>query len=383
MKRRKRLALALGCVLIVLGAIALLWFKTGGGSGPKSTAWSIQPDQFPIGTVLQGSRVEMDLGLFSGRKPAPLPSFISQLPLPLRRASESVADAVRTAMTRLGLRVRVEAPPFVTVTQKSIQVHVSQGPFAVISLRLKTDQPGQWHGNLVVRLSGSAFGATNIVVPLSVNVAASGLQRWSVLIASSPYQEYATGNGSDFEPLGALNRRLAERGVRVDYCRNLAQPFSGYRTILLADSQMAGLAPPQAQQLKSFVTGGGRLILAANAFFVPTVPTANTLLESYGLQIVNQDAGMAVTNAGVVPDVLTSEVVHVDFFRPSIISVTDPAQGKILVQAEDSEGGYVAVSRQPSRGEVIVVTQSLWWSWIASDPTAADNSLLLENLLAR
>ena len=72
-----------------------------------------------------------------------------------------------------------------------------------------------------------------------------------------------------------------------------------------------------------------------------------------------------------------------DFFRPSQIDVTDPAQGKLLVKAEDGHGGYLAVSRKPSRGEVIVLAQSLWWSWIRSDPAKADNLRLLENLLAR
>jgi len=145
---------------------------------------------------------------------------------------------------------------------------------------------------------------------------------------------------------------------------------------------MAELNPAQTEQVRKFVAGGGRLILAANAFYVPTVRKANTVLSSYGLQIIDRDAGQAVTNSRVVSDLLTRGVRAVDFHRPSQIDVTDLSQGKLLVESEDGQGGYVAISRQTPRGEVIVLTQSLWWTWIRSDPAKADNRLLLENLLA-
>ncbi len=382
MRRRTRLALALVCVLVVLGGFLWLWFTSAAQPAPKSLAWTIQPDQFPVGTVLQGSRVEMTLGLFSGMRPAPLPGFISRLPSPLRPAAEWAATTVRTTAAKLSLRVRVEAPPFVRITEKQVLLHPYQGPFAVISLQLKTDRPGEWHGNLRIRLSGGPYGVTNIVVPLSAKVMAVAAPKKAVLITASPYQEYSTQDGANYEPLAALNSRLSQQGIRVDFCRTLPRRLSDYRGILLADTEMAGLGPPQMKQLKSFVGGGGRLILAATAFFVPTVPRANTLLQSYGLQIVDQDAGQAITNSRVISDVLTVGIKHVDFFRPSQINVTDPAQGKILVEAEDGQGGYIAVSRQSSRGDVVVLTQSLWWSWIRSDPAKADNSRLWEHLLA-
>ena len=75
-------------------------------------------------------------------------------------------------------------------------------------------------------------------------------------------------------------------------------------------------------------------------------------------------------------------MTKVDFFRPSPISVTNPSQGKLLVKSDDRVNGYVAVSRQSGRGDVIVLTQSLWWTWIRSDPANADNLRLFENLLA-
>ena len=325
----------------------------------------------------------MTLGVFAQRKPSPLPGFFSGLPSPMRNAVEWIAEKIHTLSAKLSLRMRVEAPPFVRITQKEVQVRGSQGSVAVVSIELKTDKPGDWRGNLVVRLTGGPYGATNVIVPLSAKVLGTSTSSpRAVLITASPYAEYSTGNGRDFEPVAALCSRLSEQGLRVDFCRTFPDSLSLYRSILLADSEMAGLGSAQTLQLRSFVAGGGRIILAANAFFVPTVPSANRFLRSFGLQIVDQDAGLNITNSRVVSDVLTFGIKHVDFFRPSLINVTDPLQGKLLVESGDGEGGYVAVSRQPSRGEVIVVTQSLWWNWIHSDPAKADNSLLLENLLA-
>ena len=89
-----------------------------------------------------------------------------------------------------------------------------------------------------------------------------------------------------------------------------------------------------------------------------------------------------MTNAQVVANLLTGGAKQLDFHRPSLIVVTDPSQGELLVRSGDDPGGFVAVSRQAGRGEVIVLTQSLWWSWIRSDPAKVDNLPLLENLLA-
>lgn len=384
MRRRTRLATALACAVTAL--IALIWLLLRPATAPSRTpiAWRLQPDSYPLGTLHQGSQVEMSLGVFSGMKPAPMPAFLTSLPSPLKKLSEWTVSQYRDWAARLGLNVRIEAPAFVKVERTEVTSHSSQGPFVTISFRLITDSPGDCRGNLVVRLKGGAYGVTNLLVPVSARiVAAPGTNARPVLITETPYECYATGDGKDFEPLATLNRRLSERGVKVDFCRHLPRNLNGYGTILLAGSEMARLDSAQTKSLRQFVAGGGRLILAANAFFVPTVPKANTLLNPYGLQIVDRDAGWAVTNAQVVPDILTEGIKHVDFHRPSLITVTDPSQGKLFVFAGDAPGGFMAVSRQGGRGEVLVLTQSLWWTWIGAEPSKADNLLLLENLLVR
>jgi len=370
------------CAILAVLGLVLLLFRTSSAPSGTPIAWQLQPDSFPMGTVLQGSRVEMSLGLFSGLKPAPMPTFLTSLPPPLSKAADWTVEQFRTTAAKLSLRVRVEAPVFIEIERTEVRLHASQGPYVVISFRVKADSVGDWRSNLVVHLNGSAYGTTNISVPVATKVIGPTLSNTpAVLITETPYECYATGVGKDFEPLAVLNSRLSEQGVKVDFCRQLPPSVSNYRAILLGGSELAGLGPAQMGQLRKFVAGGGRLILAANAFFVPTVPKANTFLSSCGLQIIDRDAGLAITNSQVVSDLLTSGVNRVDFFRPSQIDVTDPAQGKLLVEAEDGHGGYVAVSRKPSRGEVIVLTQSLWWSWIRSNPAKADNLLLLETLL--
>ena len=384
MSRRTRLVIASACVLLAVLGLIFPLFRLGSVPSRKPIAWLLQPDSYRIGTVLQGSRVEMSLGLFSGLKPGPMPASIPRLPPPMRKAADWIVERGRALAVKLGLHVGIEAPAFLKLERTEVAVHTSQGPFVVISFLLNTDSPGDYQGNLVVHLRGSAYGNTNKVVPVTARViAAIPSNAPAVLIAETPYECYATDNGKAFEPLAALNTRLAAKGVKVSFCRHLPGSLNAFRTILVAGPEMARLDTPQMKRLQEFVTGGGRLILAANAFFVPTVPKANTVLNSFGLQIVDQDAGQAITGGQVVSDLLTAGVNHVDFFRASLINLTDPSQGKLLVVAVDGQGGYVAVSREVRSGEVIVLTQSLWWSWIRSDPAKANNLLLLENLLVR
>ena len=369
---------------LVMLALAWLLFTPASIPSTKTVAWSIQPDQFPIGTVLQGSRIEMSLGVFSGLNPSPIPGFITKLPSSIRRPCQWGVETFRSLKARNQWRLKVEAPDFLQVDEANIQVHSSQGPFAFVTMSLKADRPGRFNGNLVLRLSSAAYAATNIVVPVSATVeAVPVLPARRVLITETPYECYSTGKGSDFEPLSNLTSRLSQHGVNIDFRQHLPRLLSGYSAILLGGSELAKLNSAQVVQVKKFVSGGGRLVVAADAFFVPTTPKANELLTSYGLEIIDRDAGKGVTNSAVIADLFTSGVKRLEFWRPAPIKVTDPAQAKLLVVNEDGVGGFVAVSRLPNRGEVIVVTQSLWWNWIRSNPTNADNCLLLENLLSR
>jgi hypothetical protein len=365
-------------------ALAFLLFTPASTPPTKTIAWKSQPDQFPLGTVVQGSRVEMSLGVFSGLRPSPMPSFITKLPSPLRKPCEWGVETFRNFKAKSQWRLKVEAPDFLKVDEAGIQFHSSQGPFAFVAMSLKADRPGRCDGNLVLRLSSAAYAATNIIVPVKATVEAThALSPRKVLITQTPYECYSTGNGRDFEPLADLITRLTAKGLRLDLCRHLPSLLSEYSAILVGGDTIARLNPAQGSALRKFVSGGGRLVVAADAFFVPTTPRANEVLSAYGLEIIDRDAAKGVTNSAVIADPFTAGVKRLDFWRPAPIKVTDQTQAKLLVVNDDGPGGFVAVSRSPNRGEVIVVTQSLWWNWIRSNPTNVDNSLLLENLLSR
>jgi hypothetical protein len=381
MRRKTQWILGTGLAVLAVLALALLVLTPTSTPPTKTNAWRIQPDQFPLGTVLQGSRVEMSLGIFSSLGSSPNPAFISGLPSPIRKACEWGLDIFRNLKAKSQWQLKVKAPDFLRVEKATIR---SSNPLAFVSASLKTDQPGHYEGNLVVRLSSATFAPTNIVVRVTAIVApARTLTRRQVLITATPYECYATEHGRDFEPLADLTTRLANKGIRVDLRQQLPSSLSGYSTVLLAAESLCGLNPQRIPALRKFVSDGGRLVLAADAFFSGTAPKADELLGSYGLEIIDKDAGRGITNSTVIADPFTSGVKRVGFWRPAAIKVTDPAQAKLLVVDEDVGGGFVAVSRSPNRGEVIVVTQSLWWNWIRSDPTNVDNCLLLENLLSR
>src|SRR5437588_2959446 len=132
MTRRTRLVTGITCA--ILAVLVLLWLLFAHASAPARTAitWKMQPDRFPLGSVLQGSRVEMSLGLLSGVKPKPMPAFVTALSPPLRKGAEWGVEKFRDAAVKMGLRVRVDAPAFVEVERTQVTIHPSQGPFVVV-----------------------------------------------------------------------------------------------------------------------------------------------------------------------------------------------------------------------------------------------------------
>jgi hypothetical protein len=167
----------------------------------------------------------------------------------------------------------------------------------------------------------------------------------------------------------------------VDFREELPEILTGYDLILLAGGSLVRLPAQRILQLRDRIALGGHVVLAADAFFLGTSQTATELMKPYGLQMESRDAGSVVTNVLVARDPLTAQVQRVSFRRPARITVTDAAQGKVLVQDQEGLGGFVAVSRAPGRGELRVVAQSLWWNWLKEDPAQVDHVQLMENLL--
>jgi hypothetical protein len=81
--------LTIGVAVLAMLVLVLLLVTPASTLPTKSAVWTSQPDQFPLGTVVQGSRVEMSLGVFSGLRPSPIPGFIAKLPSPIQKPPPS------------------------------------------------------------------------------------------------------------------------------------------------------------------------------------------------------------------------------------------------------------------------------------------------------
>ena len=378
----RRWFLWVGILVVGVLSVVLVLRRSATVPVPANVTWKPQPDQFPLGAAIQGSHVEFSAAFFTGQKATRLPASFARLPNWLRRPVVNLFIRAQAASAKSRWKIRVEAPPFVRVDDSKVDFDSVQGVMVAIRAHLDTDQPGNWEGNLHVSLRNRS-GTTNAIdLPVRVNVLRHPVEKVrKVLVTETPYGMYSTDDGTRFLPLAQVTEHLAERGVQVDFREELPEVLTGYDLILLAGSPLVRTPAAKIQQFRERIALGAHVVLAADAFFVGTSQTATELMKSYGLQMENDDAGSAVTNVVVATDPLTDCVRRVNFWRPARITVTDAAQGKVLVQDQAGLGGFVAVSRAPGRGELRVVAQSLWWNWLKEDPAQVDNVQLMENLL--
>jgi hypothetical protein len=379
---RTRWLLGLAGLVVVAALILLFSAPPHKDSGRLPVKWKAQPDSFPLGTVLQGSTVEMSLGCFGDIRPAAPPAWFARLPTPVRPWASSALDRYRAAAVKSTWRIQVDAPDFLRVDRARIDYHPIHGAFPTVNLHLVADRPGSHDAPLTIRLIGRGYGATTLRIPVRVNVLAKP-SRWAVLMTETPFSRYSTEAGVAFEPLAGVTSRLAERGARVDFRYSLPKSLDAWNVILLGEVTLCRLDRNTQERLHRFVARGGRLIVCADAFFVGTVPKANDLLQRYGLRIDSKDAGHNIRASRIAPDALTAGVSELGFFRPAAVWATDPRQAKVLAAMNDDEGpGFIVVSRGAGRGDVILLAQSLWWNWLKPERGGGDTARMLENLLA-
>jgi hypothetical protein len=381
MKTRKRWLRWLVAVIFVVAAIFFFCLSRVEDSAPLPVKWTPHPDFIPLGTVLQGSTVQLSLRLTSDIRPPPPPAWISRLPKVIKPWVVGLVDRFRAGASKRRLRIKAEAPDYLRVDVAEIDYHQFHGLTPSVNLHVATDQPGRHDGSLTIRLAGHGYATNTTVIPIRVNVLAKP-SHWNVLATATPFQRYSTDDGRVFEPLTEISTRLAEQGVRIDFCDHLPKSLDTWNVILLGDTTLFYLDAKITGRLQRFVARGGRLIVSADAFMVGTVPKANDLVSRYGLRIDNKDAGSGMQATQIVSDPLTAGVTELGFWRPACVSVTDSKQAKLLAaMKEDEQCGFIAVSRAAGRGEVILLTQSLWWTWVKPHSGKGDNAKMFENLL--
>jgi hypothetical protein len=375
----------LGVGSVVLGLVILLfWLPGGNNTGTTQVGWKLQPDSLPLGTVLQGSRTEISLGMLSDLKAPSPPGWVGNVPQFAEKPILRALHFKESMRAKRSLRIKVEVPGFLRLDRAAVEYHSTHGAFPVVELRLAADTPGDFEGVVTIRLAGREWGTATLNVPARVTVVATPV-RWRVLMTQTPFDRYSTEHGSDFEALAGITSRLAAQGIQIDFLRQLPASLAKWNVVLLGEDAMAGLTGRSMTRLNQFLSAGGRLILTADAFYGDTDLKANQFMAPHGLMMDTKDAGGNLQTTNLVPDRFTAGISLLGFFRPARIWVTDPDRARLLAMFEaDQNSGFLAVSRAPGRGEIVVLSQSLWWMWIQSDAGRGgiENARLLENLLA-
>ena len=372
-------------LLIILSSLAtlifLVWFWNRAVLVDEKTA----PDHFNLGKVYVGSTVEFSARFLVSSSQHPADALFERIVKWFPQSWSPVFSKLHPKNFRAppgsidvaSLKPVVEKPEFIRIGKiiPDQRTNWYQGrPFVVVHMSIDTSRPGDRSGIVTVTLDRRRAS-----FPVAVAVQEEPKAMPKLLIATTPYESYATDHGSNFY---AASRVLSSLPLRADYRHELPPSLEPYQTVLLADSALARLGTEEIEHVRSLAERGGRVILACNAFMSRSVPKANQVLTNYGLDVVDKDYGTFVSVTNLAVDVLTHGVRRLEFHRPSLIRVTDHSKAKALALAPDGQGALVAVTRLGSGGEIAVLTASLWWHWLEKFETNSDNALLMRNLLS-
>lgn len=376
MKIPSRKILLFGLSLIAILLATGSWYltdRTRTQNGSAMPPAEIIPPSIDFGIVRQGAKVEASARIYTKINPTP------------------------------GLRRSLDLPAFLSLA--SLEVNVSQhGPYEnklYCDLALGVDTRYSYKGSKSLRCS---IGPCEASLPISIQVIPRKTALPKVLIAETPFNKFSTDDISLFSAFLDIVNSLE---IEINYVLVLPEDLSPFDVILLAQDELISIDEAKREKLRTFVESGRRLIVTPNAFYSGTVPKVNKLLDGYGLEIEDKDLGTIAPEKKPIPlpfvvelakdlgllsaekessrplqfiesdvlesDYLTEGVHHLKFHRPSPIRVTDPSLAKMLVPS------FVAVAR--GKGEIVVLTQSLWWWWVGHDVKGSDNGRLLRNLL--
>jgi hypothetical protein len=260
------------------------------------------------------------------------------------------------------------------VTPRQEKAWYGGRPFVAVHSRLIIPRAGKFSGKIKVTL-----GDRQAFLPIRVRVRGRAQARPRLLVVTTPYEEYSTEKGSAFKTVTGI---LSALDASIDCLEKLPTRLENYRSILLADDALASISPEDVERVRRFADTGGRVVLPCNAFFHQTVSKANQILAERGLQVQDKDMTGVHNATNILADALTRGVIRLEFHRPSPITVTDTAKGKLLALDPNGPGGFVGVARLDGGGEIVVLGASLWWNWVAEFKDAPANARLLQNILS-
>ena len=210
-----------------------------------------------------------------------------------------------------------------------------------------------------------------------------------MLVVGTPFHEYSTGSGKDFQGwrdvVDAAGLDASYLLVRDKKAATRDIDLSKFDCVLMAPDALVRQTDDDVKRVRAFAEKGGRVVLAANAFFVGSTKGANAILDGYGLEFKDveapQAAEIAVTKDNLDADVVKAGVEKAKFYRASPVK-TD--KGRVLVSTPEFElAGYgYAATAKAGKGEVVALGVSLWWNWVSEKRAAdSDNGKLLAYLL--
>jgi hypothetical protein len=214
-----------------------------------------------------------------------------------------------------------------------------------------------------------------------------------VLVVETPFDKYSTSDATVFQPWTDL---VAKSPLDVSYLlvqkdkpvfRDL--DLSKFDCVFVAENGLIHLKESDVKAVRKYAEAGGRVVVAANSFFVGTVKHANAVLADYGIEVQDTETAGVGKDETIGKDQLHPRLVKdgiesVTFYRASPIRVTDAKRGRVLIPASGvgEPGDAFVASAAAGKGEVIAIGQSLWWNWISeSRAKGADNAKLLRWLL--
>lgn len=323
------------------------------------------PDRLPLGTVRVGATVEASLIVY-----------------------EKTDDPKKATLT-------VGAPEFIKVLDKSVIERdvfdgygFVKGVGGLVVVGIDTGKAGAFEGKMTIKL-----GTVTAQVPISVAVKRAEPAAIKLLVVETPFAAMSTNDAGIFKDWTDL---VSAAGWDVSYLtiargkpvlRDL--DLSKFDAVLLAPGGLLEASADDIKRVRVFVERGGRLVVAANHFYVGSVEAANKVLDGYGLKMLDAEGSI---NANEVildqkafgPEIIQAGIRSARFHRASPVVITDAKRARVLVKAAGVGGpddGFVADTKA-GKGEVLVLGESLWWSWISAEQTRGnDNAKLLRLLL--
>lgn len=265
---------------------------------------------------------------------------------------------------------KVEPPPFARVLLAKHGEHSHHGAFTRVWFAITTEKAGALKGSFSVVCEGKTAK-----VPVEAVVLPRSPLSTRVLVADTPFDAYSASASSEF----AAWRRVVDTGkLEVHY---LNAPAKGpvlsvdllqrVDVVLVGKSGLLKLTEGDVALLQGFVSGGGRLVVAADRFYRGTVTKANELLIPFGLQMDDEEptggAKFEAVEDDIVEHALTKKVEAIKVHRPTPTRIVHPKRAQKLVKVFP-ERAFIALSRTESGGEIVALGKSLWWHWAADAP---------------